>query len=274
MAEQNDIEEAVRILEDGSSDQQEEALEKLREISKTQPGEIVSHLDAICSFASDEETEVQRPVAGILAHIASDKPSTVIPYAGVVNRLLLHDDPIVLGFATAAAMRITAESPTALSDATDRLIELMTYEENQSQDPASGIRSRAILALGDLGEANSTLAARLDEMLAERLDDVSPLVRSGTVTSLRQLGLTHPDAVSTALTRLPSRLDDPDPETRHDAILAIVHFRHEQLDAISQPDTVVSALKQAAEQMDLNSKERKTVAETCEYIEETSVRSS
>lgn len=271
MAAQNDTEEAVRTLEDGGNEQQSEALEKLRQVSKTKPEDLISHLDVICSFASDEDTEIQRDVATILAHVAGDKPSAVIPHGGVVDTLLLHDDPIVLAFATAAAMRITPESPAVLSDATDRLTELLTYENEGTPDLASSTRSRAVLALGDLGEADPSLATRLDELLAERLDDEDALVRSSTVITLKQLGLTHPEAVSTALSRLPARLNDSDRETRYQAILAVVNLRHEQPDAITQPDAVATALRQSVEKTDLDAEETKTVEETYQYLENMSI---
>lgn len=270
MAAQNDIEAAIGTLEDGPSEQQAEALEKLRETSKTKPDDLVSHLDAICSFVNNENTKSQRNVATILAHVAGHKPSAVVPYAGVVHTLLLHDDPIVLAFATAAAMRITPESPAVLSDATDRLTELLAYENERTPDLASSTRSRAVLALGDIGKADPSLATRLDELLVERLDDEDSLVRSSAVITLKQLGLTHPEAVSTALSRLPSRLNDSDRETRYQAILAVVNFRHEQPDAITQPDAVATALRQSVEKTDLGAEETKTVTETYQHIEEMS----
>ena len=267
MTESNDIEETVRTLEEGTREEQKEAFRVLRKISKTQPETLVSHVNTICTFASDEDTEIRRDVASILTEIAGHEPSAVLPHAGDVCSLLLNDDPLVLAFATAVAMRITPESPAALADATERLMELLTYESDWAPDPASSTRSRAILALGDLAEEDPTLAARLDEPLAERLNDGSSLVRSSVVVTIKQLGLAHPEAVSTALAHLPSRLDDPDSETRYQTLLAIINFRHEQQDAIAQPDTVATALRQAVEKTDLTSKEMKTVAEAYKYIE-------
>lgn len=266
MAAQNSVEDVINILEDGTSEQQAEALRVLLDHAEQQPDDLVPHLDIICSFADNEDVNVQSSVAGILATVADHDPDAVVPHNTVVQTLLMSDDPLVLAFATATAMRIAPESPIALSESVDRLLELVTYEEDWDVDPARDTRLRAVSALGDLGEADPTLAARLDEPLADRLDDADPKVRLITVITLTQLGLAHPEAVPTALARLPTQLDDSG--TRRATISAYVQFHHQQPAAIVQPSAVVPALKQAAEQADLAEGEPKAVAETCEYIEE------
>ncbi|UPM43070.1 sister chromatid cohesion protein PDS5 [Halocatena salina] len=266
MAESTDVERAVNSLEDGTEEEQLRALRLLLDHAEDQPSDLVPHLDLICSFAEDEDENVQSNVAGILATVAGHDPSAVIPYSSVVSTLLTSDDPLVLAFATAAARRTTPESPAALSEDVDRLIELLTYEEDWEIDQARNTRLRAVSALGDLSEADRDLAIRIDEPLADRLNDPDHKVRTATVITLTQIGLAHPRAVSTALDRLPTQLDDP--ETRRPTISAYIQFRHEQPTAIVRPSVVASALREAAEQADLDDGELQAVREACQYIEE------
>lgn len=266
MADSTDVETAVTSLERGSNEEQHTALRELFEYAEDQPDDLVSHLDLICSFADDEDENVQSNVAGILATVADHDPYAVIPHSSAVQTLLASDDPLVLAFATAAAMRITPESPAALAESANRLIELLTYEVDWEIDQARNTRLRAVSALGDLSEADPDLAIRIDEPLADRLNDPNHKVRTATVITLTQLGLAHPRAVSTALARLPTQLDDP--ETRRPTISAYIQFRHEQPTAIVRPNVVASELREATEQADLDDGEIQAVGEACQYIEE------
>jgi HEAT repeat protein len=274
MTEPNDVEEAVEILEEGSREEQKEALRTLKGISETQPDELVSYLDIICSFANDDDIEVRRDVGSILSNVAIHDSGAVAPYAATVSTLLTDDDRHVLASVMTVAAQIVRESPTALSGTVDRLFELLNHEIAWASGPASITRAMAASTLGDLGNADPAIAARADEPLADRLDDEKPIVRRATVTALRTLGLAHPSAVSTALARLPTRLDDSDAEVRRNAIMAYVLFRHQQPDAITQPDAVAPALRQAAEHTDLNNIDESglidenKILETHQYVEE------
>lgn len=267
MTETIDVETAIETLEEGTEAERITAVRSLLEQAEERPEEFASHLDRVCAFADDEEENVQSTVAEILAAVAEHDPSAVVAHSEVVCSLLTSDDPFVLAFATLAARRITPESQAALSDSTDRLFELLTYEKEWAEDLASSTRARVVLALSDMGKADASLSARLDEPLAARLDDESPSVRNSAVIALRQLGIAHPEALLTALERLPNRLDDPDSDIQYQTLLAYVHFRHEQPSAISRPGKVTTELKQAAKQVELSSKEKKTIAEASEYLE-------
>lgn len=267
MTETIDVETAIETLEEGTEAERITAVRSLLEQAEERPEEFASHLDRVCAFADDEEENVQSTVAEILAAVAEHDPSAVVAHSEVVCSLLTSDDPFVLAFATLAARRITPESPAALSDSTDRLFELLTYEKEWAEDLASSTRARALSALGDLGEVNPSLAARLDEPLAARLDDESPSVRSSAVIVLTQLGIAHPEALPTALPRLLPRLDDPDPDTQYQTLLAYAQFRHNQPSAIPQPGEAATALKQTVKQADLNTDEQKVVIEAYNHFE-------
>lgn len=272
MTETIDVEAAIGRLEEGTEEEQREALGTLLNHSEDYPDDIIVHLDLISSFADNEDVNIQSTVAGILATIASHKPSAVVPHSSAVQTLLTSDDPLVLSFATAAAMRITPESPAVLVGSADRLIELLTYKESRDSDQARNTRLRSVSALGDLGEADADLATRLDDPLADRLNDPDSKVRVATIITVTQLGLAHPKAVSTALARLPAQLDDP--ETCRPAISAYVQFRHEQPTAIVRPDMVAPALKEATTRADLDEEEIQAVSNVRRYIEEMNVGSS
>lgn len=268
MTESNTIEEAVTILEDGTDEEQATALEALKKISHEYPGDLAPYLTDICQFASDENQSIRYNVAIILRNTATHDPSAVVPHAETVRTLLTDDDPFVLAFAMAVTEAITRESAPALSGVTDRLSELLTYENFGASDPARDTRVMAAAALGNLGESDSTIAAQADTPLAERLDDPEPEVRATTIMAITKLGIAHPETVSTALSCLPKRLDDDDPSVRQRTILAYTLFRHQQTDAISKPGTVAPALKRAIERTDLDSEEAKRAAETHRHIED------
>lgn len=268
MAAQNDIEEVVKALEDGTDEERVEAIGELANLSREQPSVLVPYLDDICSLARDDDPNIRSRVARILMNISRYDTDVVIPHIPVIRTLLMDDYPYVVSFATSTATEIANASPETLLEVTDRLFELLTYENPQASGPARSTRAKAVLALGYLVDANSTLAARLDEPLAERLTDDESMVRAATVTTLTQLGLVEPDAVSTALVHLPARLDDPDRETQRHAVDAYVYFRHKQPAAIVHPDKVAPALKAAAKRVDLNSEEEEKVTETYQYIDE------
>lgn len=270
MTELNNVEEAVRVLEEGTHEEQKEALSVLEEHSHTQPEVLVPYLDGICSFASDGDIMVRRDVATILSNVATHEPNAVMPHTNVVCALITDNDPHVISFAMMAAAMIARESPMALSDMTDRLIELLTYENIAASYAASITRSRAVAALGYLGKADRAIATRIDESLAGLLADTEVTVRIATVTTLTRLGLAHPNAVPTALAELSTRLDDPEPDVRRKAIRAYTLFRHDQPAAISQPSDVAPAFKQAAERAgpELDETEKKGFVETYRYIKD------
>jgi HEAT repeat protein len=269
MTEPNDVEEAVEILEEGSREEQkEEALSTLEECSHTRPEDLTPYLGSICSFADDEDIMIRRDVATILSNVAAHEPSAVIPHTTDVCTLLMDDDPSVLMFAMGTAMIIANESPTELLDVSDRLLDLLSYENIASSYAASNTRLTAATTLGLLGEVDATVATQADEPLADRFDDPEPNVRRDAVAALTRLGLAHPDAVPTGLTQLSTRLDDPEPEVRRKAIRAYTLFRHDQPAAIAHPEDVAPAFKQAAEQAgpELDSAEKKKIIEAHQYI--------
>ena len=270
MTEPNDVEEAVEILEEGSREEQKEALSTLEERSHTEPESLIPYLDGICSFADDEDIMVRRDVATILSNVAAHEPSAVTPHTTDVCSLLMDDDASVLMFAMGTAMIIANESPTELLDVADRLLDLLSYENIASSYAASNTRLTAATTLGLLGEVDATVATRADEPLADRLDDPEPNVRRDAVAALTRLGLAHPDAVPTGLARLSTRLDDSEPEVRHKAIRAYTLFRHDQPTAIAQPADVAPAFKQAAERAgpELDSTEKKKIVEAHQYIKD------
>ncbi|WP_248907308.1 sister chromatid cohesion protein PDS5 [Halocatena marina] len=267
MTDDIDVKNVIQTLEDGAPREQEEALSILRDISHSQPNILATHLDAICSFADDEDPMVRFSVATVLVNVAAHEPSVVLPHAPVVRTMLMDDDSSVLSFATTTAMIIASESPTALSGIADRLLELLIYKNVAASKSARDIRVSAASTLGKLGEVDQAIASRADEPLANRLDDPEPRVRRAAVTALTRFGLSHPDVVSTGLARLPERLDDEDAEVRRKAIRAYTLFRHDQPAAIVEPEAVVPALERAAERAELDRTEASGIDEACEYIE-------
>lgn len=268
MTESENVEEAVRILEDGTDEERKAILEALSEQSNTQPAALLPHLDIIGSFADSKDVDVRHNVALILSNAARHEPSAVMAHIDTVRTLLADDDPFVLSAATETAESLARESSTALSAAADRLIELLTYESDWTSHSMNETRARAAATLGNLGEHDPAIAARSDDPLATLLDHPDSGVRADTIVAITQLGLAHPESVPTALAQLPKRLDDDHAGVRRNAIITYVHFRRNQPAAISQPDVVAPALRQAAERTDLDNTEEEGVAETCEYIEE------
>ncbi len=268
MAESTDVERAVNSLEDGTEEEQIETLGELANLASSQPDALIPYLDDICLFADDDVWNIRSRVARILANAARHDSSTMTPHLSVIRTLLTDNNPYVLSYTTAAIMEITSASSTTLLDTSDRLLELLTYENSQASDAARSTRMRAVLALGYLADDDPTLAAQLDEPFVDRLDDVSPKVRAATVTTLTRLGIAYPEAFSMALAHLPTRLDDPDLETRRYAVDAYVYFRHKQPSAIVQPNTVAPALRAAAEEVELDAEEAERVTETCQYLDQ------
>jgi HEAT repeat protein len=266
MTEPNNVEETITILEEGTEEEQKEALETLKELSYAQPGDLVPYLNIICGFVREDELDIRHNIGIILANVADDDSSAVTPYADTVRTLLTDDRPFVLSSAMRVATHIAIESPSALADVTDRLVDLLTYEKEFASTPACDTRMNAAATLGNLGEADRAVAARSDAPLADRLVDSESDVRAAAVIAVTQLGLAHPDTVSTALTHLPTRLDDDHAGVRRNAIWAYNRFRMDQPDAISQPNVVAPAFEQATERANLDDTETRRVTETYQYI--------
>lgn len=266
MTETIDVEQAIETIEEGTHAEKVETLGELSNYSHEQPDVFIPHLDNICAFADNEDSDIQSFVAAIISSVSRYDSNVVLPYADVVCSLLSNDDPHVVSFAATAAVEIASVSPETLMSETDRLFELLPYENTQASRAARSIRMRAVLTLTHLVDADPSLAVRFDAPLAERLEDTEPEVRAVSVMALAGFGVNQPETVPTALAHLPARLEDPDPETRRHAIGAYVNFRHKQPDAIVDPETVAPAFKEAADSVDLDDDETKKVSETHQYI--------